>query len=500
MYNSFEGQQAWPIWQIGTTALLTILSFAGVALVANANYPGSILPQLVLALTSVWCVGIVLARPSSSFLGAMTLFLVLGFWMKFVVHASAGTEFTEPTGAFAGTAEQWDSALYAAGAGMLGVALAASAWFLFTKRSPLPMPAFASSRAYARIEKPLAALSILAALLLFVANWKFAFVRVGAEPFLILPGPLHAVVSFLIQWGIALWASCMLYWAWSAGRLPMWGALLIGLIEGCVAGFSNLSRGRFIFHALAFGFGWLQALPRSRISLIQAGVLVIAAVVLLGGSLFAVQIDRAALYVTARYAEVPANQPVVVDHAPSAKRIEPKKFVPTTEAPQSILVRQIPKLVDRWVGLEGAMAVAAYPGKGADLFREGVIESPSVRSDGVYERISGSAYEALANFTFTTTAGAVAILFYSGSYLVVGVGMFLLTIVGLAIERATLAMTASTLATGVVGVAVANAICQVNQPYLSAVLAAELLASCFAIWLFRSLVGRFARESVRERK
>lgn len=484
-------------WRTGLAGIAAMGSVAGFSLVSGSGYRGALPPQFFLWAASLWCVLIVIKKPNSTFLTAITLFLILGFPVKFAFHQAFGTSYIEPIGRFIGTVEQWDDVLSAAASGIIGVALAGTVWLFFTERVMVPHPLMPRTRLYVAIEKPLALISVAASIALFVANWQYAFVRIGVEPLVTLPGPLHAIVSFLIQWGLAFWAGCMLYWAWSAGRLPVWVALLVGMIEGCVAGISNLSRARYIFHTLGFVLGWLKVRsdPIGRLTWIRGVVLLFIAVVLAGISLLAVSVDRAVSY-QSKPVEV-AVDPVIQQE----KRQVTGDAEPTKESKPKvqygIFVSQISKLfVDRWIGMEGVMSVSAYDDKGFELFWSGITEDPKVRGAGIYERISSSIYTNQEGLTFTTTAGGIAILFYSGSYLVIVGGMFLLTIIGLIIERLALNWTASTFAASVASVGIANAICQVNQPYLSFILAVEFLALCYAVWLFRRGIERFSRELI----
>lgn len=452
---------------VPAVSVIALFIWTAVFGLLSTDYPGAVLPPILLATASTWCLCIAISCPSLSFFVALTFFLVMGFTIKFFVHQGLSIDYIEPIGAFSGAAREWDAALLAASAGMLGSAVAGSLWLLTMPAPPRVDPVFARSELYKKIEWPLALTSITIAIAIFSINWKFVIYRIGMEPLIILPGPLHAIFSFLVLWGIALWAGCMTYWAWSASRLPMWAAVSVGLFEGCIAGVSSLSRSRCAFHAMGFVLGWLATAvhaPRARFTAKQTTMMLALAILLGAASLLVVSIDRTISY------RPPTDQ----------------------QQPYSVYVSQISKLfIDRWIGMEGVMTVAATEQKGADLFWKGILESPNARSAGLYERMSNSQYQHQATMTFTTTAGGIAVLYYSGSYAVVLFGMFFLTLMGLALERAALLLTASPFASAVVAVSTANLICQVNQPYLSAVLAVELFTACLAVWSFRKAIGAF---------
>lgn len=504
------------------------LSLFGIYLVAAGDFSGSLPPQLLLAGAAVSCVIIAARLSPSAFMLSITGFLIAGFWVKFIYHESFTIPYLEPTGSFGSSTAEWDRALLAAAAGLFGVASAGALWAGFTPRTAIPEAEFANGTGYRKIEVPLAILSLFVSIALFAANWRYGFVRIGIEPQVVLPGPLHAIVSFLIQWGIALWAGCMLYWAWSAGRLPMWAVLLAGLVEGCIAGISNLSRGRYIFHTLAFALAWfgIRKNVRSQLGIASVLGLAAAAAILFAVSILAVQYDRAIAYhaspetITVQAVEAETPSPAhstresttdlqlsgaatdstsdsynLSETIPSATQtIAPDPVDPIIVNAYFSQISQL--FIDRWIGIEATMAVAAFPERGWDLFVAGIFESSDARNDGLFEKISGSSYQAQEQLTFTTTAGFLAILFYSGSYVVVFFGMLCVTLAGLALERMSLQLTVSPFATAVVGVATANAICQVNQPYLSVVLAIELLLTCVFVRVFRLLFSGQARQSI----
>src|SRR5690606_1500906 len=59
---------------------------------------------------------LVLPKPRVDAYSFLALFLFLGFWVKFVAHQWFDYPFIEPTGAFNGSADQWNTALVAASA------------------------------------------------------------------------------------------------------------------------------------------------------------------------------------------------------------------------------------------------------------------------------------------------------------------------------------------------------------------------------------------------
>lgn len=89
--------------------------------------------------------------------------------------------------------------------------------------------------------------------------------------------------------------------------------------------------------------------------------------------------------------------------------------------------------VDRWVGIEGVMAVSSYPKLGADLLARSTLEVPVRAEPSIYMVIAPWRYEPsvvrLENVKFISLPGGIAFLYYSSSLWVVFVAMSLLTVV-----------------------------------------------------------------------
>ncbi|WP_417337343.1 hypothetical protein [Halobacteriovorax marinus] len=84
--------------------------------------------------------------------------------------------------------------------------------------------------------------------------------------------------------------------------------------------------------------------------------------------------------------------------------------------------------VDRWIGMEGLMAAASYPNKSPRLLIEGLLEK-SYKGNSFYTKVSSpnlGKKNIAANLKISTSVpGPIAFLYYSGSLLIVFLGMFL---------------------------------------------------------------------------
>jgi hypothetical protein len=147
-------------------------------------------------------------------------------------------------------------------------------------------------------------------------------------------------------------------------------------------------------------------------------------------------------------------------------------------------------LVGRWIGIEGTMTVGSYPQLGGPLLRESLLEDPSTGEASLYQRMAGSFYQTDAQFNFGTTPGVIAVLYYSGSALVVFLGICLITAVLILVELAARRLVRNSFVISLAGLALANAISQMNFPYLFVVFLLELSATLLMLGLLEHGIPR----------
>jgi hypothetical protein len=117
--------------------------------------------------------------------------------------------------------------------------------------------------------------------------------------------------------------------------------------------------------------------------------------------------------------------------------------------------------VDRWIGLEGVMAVQSYPKKGKAFLLDGMKEKREIGKVTLYQEVCKSHYRtASRTFQFGSLPGAAAFLYYSGSLWVVMLGMGAFSLLILLIERVVDMLTANPLLCSLIGFGVANTVAQ----------------------------------------
>jgi hypothetical protein len=149
-------------------------------------------------------------------------------------------------------------------------------------------------------------------------------------------------------------------------------------------------------------------------------------------------------------------------------------------------------LIDRWVGLEGVLAVVSHENLGARLFAKGMLEDPHNGSRSLYQRISRSPYRSYENFIFQTLPGVIAVLYYSGSLAVVFVGMASIAAVLTITEAVIHRFIGNPYFSAVTGLTTAYVICQLAYPYLSIIFILQLWLSIGILCIIQAMFRRYA--------
>jgi len=126
------------------------------------------------------------------------------------------------------------------------------------------------------------------------------------------------------------------------------------------------------------------------------------------------------------------------------------------------LPRILTLVVDRWVGLEGVMAVHAYPDKSNKLLFDAAKEKREIGKVTKYQEICNSHYRwaDAKNFQFASLPGAIAFLYFSGSLWIVILGMAVFALVLQLGEQLVFILTSNPLFCSMFGLTVANTITQ----------------------------------------
>ena len=459
--------------------LALIVALVGLGLWCFSRYAGDWRFFVLFNLSFLGLVALAFPRPRSFAYTLLSLFLFLGFWAKFIVHTLSDAPYLEPIGDFDGSPHAWDRALLVSSMAAVGVMLgrsvhlASSPWLTGPGSVFTPPPPW-----YPRLRNAVWTASLLLVLAVNGLNFEYAFYQIGVNTSLLLPYRLHVLAAWLVNIGFALWFGSLLWWeACHQRALKSW-FFALPLLEALLASVSALSRSIFVLRALPYMLTlaesyrtlWPDIRKRGLALLILSGM---AGVLL---NLFAVTWLRIQLYPPTHTLVLKDSSVVgAFERVPEGQQVDPAELERVRRLTIVGAVDQVARLsVDRWVGIEGVLAVSSYPDLGIPLFQKAWTEDPKRGLRGTYQVISKAPYNESRNFTFLTLPGLAAVLFYSGSLLVVAIGAALISIIAIGTELWALKATGNVFVAGIVGSAVANVICQLNYPYLLLVFLIQL--------------------------
>lgn len=129
---------------------------------------------------------------------------------------------------------------------------------------------------------------------------------------------------------------------------------------------------------------------------------------------------------------------------------------------QGVFLKVLSLSVDRWVGLEGIMAVVSYPNKGRALIIDAFVEKRAPGEVTRYQEIANSKYQWVDSnvWQFASLPGAVAFLYFSGSFWIVLFGMILFAFLVQFLEFLIYKGTRNPILCSLLGVSLANYVAQ----------------------------------------
>ncbi|HKA44164.1 MAG TPA: hypothetical protein VKF40_19430 [Burkholderiales bacterium] len=453
---------------------LTAIVIAALLLLSAFAYPayrGSTASFLLFDLSFVAMLSLALPRPRSHVYIFFAVMLFLGFWLKLILHMITGANLLEPVGFFSDNSEAWDRTLEVASVAAIGVAAArllhlacgarAGAWETV---SPDPVPSW-----YSGWRVMIWGASTLALLTLSLLNFQVAFFQAGVNPRLILPYHINVLAGWMINIGFALWFAVLIHWEFQNSARDLARMLVFPIIEGLVSSASALSRSLFFLHTIPYLFTVASDWTKKRGMLSRRALIGLALswTVCFAISLTLVSWFRINIFQL-------AYQPALVA-VPGQTEIATKPIAGATMSNQikPALIQVSRLFVDRWIGLEGVMAVSSYPDLGFGLLAD-ALGSPKRDNASLYQTIAKSGYESSERFTFATLPGIAGVLFYSGSLAAVGLGTLLVTLLMIGTELAALRFTGNPFFTSLAALGMANVACQMTFPYLSMIFLLQL--------------------------
>ncbi|MDO8310473.1 MAG: hypothetical protein Q7T25_00890, partial [Sideroxyarcus sp.] len=352
-----------------------------------------------------------------AFIGA---FFWLGFWLKLTLRVAFidGT-FHEDVGNFDGSGTAFDRALLVTCCGLLPLLLVSILRERFGFSYPASLGATKHRGLLSYYQNNRAKILIgfsVAVVLVTVTNFYFGIYQRGELPRTIPPFGLRGVYTWLLLFGLATFSALILDFEFSLNKKTPYLVVALTLLEGFLTNVSMLSRG-MILNSSALAYGVVRSLtPKS----IRPSYRLLAGWLVMFVLLFAVSI-------------------VLVQHVRSKSGESIRSKLDISEIDPVSIGRGAPILfVDRWVGMEGVLAVTSYPKLGWGLWNEAWREVYAPRLSFYDANLVTSPYRNtdMTKHHNISLPGIVAFCFYPGSYAFLFLCRFVLGWIAVAIEIA----------------------------------------------------------------
>lgn len=380
-----------PRWALAVVAIL-LVGLSGAAL---TGYPGQawVYVLFTLASNALLLFGF---RPGAIFFDTFIgLLFWLGFWLKFSARmAFMGGQFHESVGEFDGSGAAFDHALLVctcAFAALLAASIVRERWMFSYRNQPPFTPHDACLAFYANFRIPILVAFVVLVLIVGGSNLILGIYQRGAIPRTVLPFGLGGIYTWLLLFGLSSASSLLLHLEMRrTGRMSVSLAAL-AIFECFITNISLLSRG-MILNASALLLG-LHCTARQ------------AAIVQRFWTWAAIGV----IFVTAFLGSV-----LGVNHLRSGQgeSLAQIRFDGRVVKSSTMVL-----FLDRWVGMEGVMAVVGSPLRGWNLWNDAWKETYQKKLSFYDSNLITSAYinTDLTKVHHVSLPGIVAFLYYPGS-------------------------------------------------------------------------------------
>ena len=406
----------------------------------------------------------------------IAVFCWLGFWLKLTVKVVfVDGSFHEPVGNFSGSGDAFDHALSVTSCGLLAIILASYVRESLLFNYPSGGGDFTQHGLliFYQSHRRLVLFSLIILILVVsLSNIYLGIYQRGMVPRTILPLGLNGVYKWLLLFGLAsITAIIMLLEVELKNKASVFMAFLC-VLEGFLSNISLLSRG-MILNTGSLIYGYFRSMHNKSIKTTNyyKAILLLAFAALFGCSVILANYVRNGIMLsslkyntdfvqkTAKSIEQTItvsnnNSSALINNTSSVKKpIEPiEQTIDVSNNNSSGLIGKInfsktsfrwagqdalPLFLDRWVGIEGVMAVTSYSGLGWTLWKEAWREKLDRNSLSFYDStFIASPYKTMdtsINY-YISLPGLLAFCYYPGSLWFLFISMFLISFMGSTIE------------------------------------------------------------------
>jgi hypothetical protein len=374
------------------------------------------------------------------------LFTWLGFWLKFTVKVSfSGALFHDPVGSFNGSGASFDQALLVSSCGLFGFLLASIIRERFFNHHPQQITGISLQGLFTFYKNHRNAILFGFVALFFIvgiSNMYLGIYQRGSITRTTLPFGLNGVYTWLLLFGLTTISALILKFELEIHKKIPNIVMFLALLESFVSNVSLLSRGMILnSSALLYGiyitFKSYSIKLKMRFSIIT----IIVFMTLFVSSVITVNYFRTSIFVDTWSKDLPVIMPTPESTKfQFLENLKPEnlKSKNIKHPNLSLYGLTVPLFIDRWVGIEGVMAVSSYSKLGWNLWGDAWRETYNENEVGFYDKNFTGLYtaedEQNAQHHFISLPGIIAFFFYPGSFLFLFVSMFALGGMGATIE------------------------------------------------------------------
>ena len=376
-------------------------------------------------------------QPSAGYV-FLAFALWIGFWLKLSLHTLDPTlQWMEPTGLFDFSRDSWDKVAIIASVGALAVLF--GGLFTLPLKGALKinwLTGFLSGMDCVALKRKMrdfhmtywiVGLGVFFGIVFLNEIFNIVHSVVPAHS-LNLPLHLQGLFNWFVGGGGFLFLMIPLFFDVNSGYFLRGSGLI--LVVSIIVGISIYSRGVVVFQSLTILltlFVYHNFLPRIPVKqLLKFFLLIIISVVI---SIVLTAIRREAFFAS----------------------VQPTSVQPTFSGYTAFLIFKLP--IERWIGLEGVMAMSAHHEKGSELLYKAINERRVLGELDMYTRdVALSPSTDTKTVMYATPPSVFAFWYYSGSLFVVFIATLLLTAILLTAEFVVMRVTKNPFLSAGIGV------------------------------------------------
>lgn len=359
------------------------------------------------------------------------VFFWLGFWVKLSIRvAFMDGQFRESVGHFDGTGGAFDYALLVSSCGFSGLIVASyiREKFIFVYPERITDENTKGLfRFYQDNRKYILTGFIILFVFVAISNTYYGIYQRGTIPRTILPFGLSGIYKWLLLFGGASISALILKYEFTLNKKTTYTVAIICLLESFLSNVSLLSRG-MILNTSALVYGVIKS---TNIYNIKSSVKYLITSLLI----FLILFISSVLIVN--YARSSGFMKIFVGDNITMDKIHKNNIQSFRENWKSNKRTTELLFIDRWVGVEGMMAISSYPDRGWGLWGEAWREKIIYNKLSFYDKnIIESPYlnTDLSKHHYISLPGIIAFCFYPGSFIFLFICTFTLGIIATIIE------------------------------------------------------------------